>query len=113
MKQATLELEPSPATTRPLRVTTPSANEPAGAAPLTPVRAAEPLPRQTASRSRKSEAEQGVQLSRPEPASIDEPPTKAPAGPRSKAARIIALARALGVQSDAESAGQLGVDAPF
>jgi hypothetical protein len=40
----------------------------------------------------------------------DDPPAKAPAGPRSKAARIIALAKALGVQSDAEAAGQL---APF
>jgi len=37
-------------------------------------------------------------------------PTKAPAGPRSKAARIIALAKALGVQSDAEAGDQL---APF
>jgi len=78
----------------------------------TPVRAAEPLPRQTASRSRELEAEQGVQLSRPEPASPDDPPTKAPAGPRSRAARIIALARSLGVQSDAEAAGRLG-DVPF
>jgi len=32
-----------------------------------PVQGTEPLPRQTASRSRKSKAEQGVQISRPEP----------------------------------------------
>jgi len=43
---------------------------------------------------------------------LRESPRSEPAGPRSKAARIIALARALGVQSDAEAAGQLG-DVPF
>jgi hypothetical protein len=43
----------------------------------------------------------------------DSAPTKAPAGPRSKAARIIQLARSLGVQSDAEAAGQLGDGDPF
>jgi len=103
MKQATLDLEPPAATTRSLRVTEPRPETACAAAPaLEPSPDAEPAQ---------------VFLHSPVPAGAtvpsDDPPTKAPAGPRSKAARIVQLARALGVQSDAEAAGQLGAGEPF
>jgi len=111
MKQATLNLEPPAATTRPLRVTQPATETACAAAPAL-----------DASASAVDRAGSGTNAGRAVPVSnggspcaeesADDPPAKALAGPRSKAARICALARALGVQSDAEAAGQLG-DVPF
>lgn len=76
----------------------------------TPVRMdSSPPPHQAG--DNRSQSERNVNGSAPVPASSDA--TKAPAGPRSKAARIVHLARALGVQSDAEAAGQLNSNAPF
>ena len=98
MKQATLDLEPSPPTTRLTRVTT-SQHETACAA----------APQATAQECRESDLGAAQQATATDHKNASAP---SPAGPRSRAARIIALARALGVQSDAEAAGQLG-DVPF
>lgn len=97
MKQATLDLEPPAATTRP-RVTTSATETACAAAP--------------ASSDEAPCAPIGLCQMTEDDAEALAKPTKAPAGPRSKGARIIALARSLGVQSDAEAAGQLG-DVPF
>jgi hypothetical protein len=98
MKQATLDLESPAATTRVLRVT-PSATETACAA------APAPAPRSASESLPDDNPEEGATPSGASKAAT-------PAGPRSKATRIVQLARSLGVQSDAEAAGQLG-DVPF
>jgi hypothetical protein len=165
MKQATLNLEPSPALTRPIRVTPSTHKTACAAAPAldasasavdragserdagrgrsrgaakAPLSNAPPCDEASASievSQQVSAVDLLARLDDPDKAAAaqaagwdvpalrkacekaltaapdaDEPPTKAPAGPRSKAARIITLARALGVQSDAEAGDQL---APF
>lgn len=101
MTQTALNLEPPAATTRPLRVTQPRPETACAAAPAC---VAGPGDDEGPCRDGSTPS--------PAPQPDDDAPTKAPAGPRSKAARIVQLARSLGVQSDAEAAGQLG-DVPF
>lgn len=98
MKQAELTLEPPVAKTRSLRVTEPRHETACAAAPQA-----------TAQECRESDLGAAQQATATDHKNASAP---SPAGPRSRAARIIALARALGVQSDAEAAGQLG-DVPF
>lgn len=109
MKQATLNLEPPAATTRPTRVTTKPATETAcAAAPAVDgVDASYGVGASGANlRTRKLESSAAPTCA-DAVTPADDPPTKAPAGPRSKAARIIELAKALGVQSDAEAKADL------